>query len=43
VPRKHLTEPFIERLMSPRSGQLDIFDHGYPGLSLRVPRRGHKA
>jgi integrase len=38
-----LTATAVERLRAPASGQIDHFDHGYPGLALRVSYGGAKA
>ena len=43
MPMKSLTAAAVERLKAPKSGQVDYFDQGYPGLSLRVSYGGRKA
>ena len=37
------TAAAVERMRAPASGQIDHFDHGYPGLALRVSYGGAKA
>ena len=41
--KKHLTDLAIERLRTPKSGQTEIFDLGYPGLALRIGYGGAKS
>ena len=41
--KKHLTEAFIERARPPKSGYVEAFDLGYPGLALRVGHGGAKS
>src|SRR5262245_33642448 len=41
--KKHLTAISIERIRAPKSGQMEIFDLGYPGLALRVGHGGAKS
>lgn len=41
--KKHLTDIGIQNLRTPKVGQLEIFDLGYPGLALRVGYGGAKA
>ena len=43
MPKKTLTAASVERLKAPKSGQVEYFDTGYPGLSLRVSYGGRKA
>jgi integrase len=43
LPKKALTEAAVQRLKPPTSGQIDIFDRGYPGLCLRVSYGGGKS
>jgi integrase len=43
MPMKSLTAAAVERLKAPKSGQVDHFDQGYPGLSLRISYGGRKA
>lgn len=38
-----LTAAAVERIRAPASGQTDHFDHGYPGLALRVSYGGSKS
>jgi integrase len=40
---RSLTAAAVERIRAPRSGQIDHFDTGYPGLALRVSYGGAKA
>jgi integrase len=40
---KTLTDAAVQRLKPPSSGQIDIFDSGYPGLALRISYGGRKA
>jgi len=41
--KKHLTKAFIERVRPPKSGYIEAFDLGYPGLALRVGHGGAKS
>jgi integrase len=41
--KKHLTDAAIQRFRIPASGQLEIFDLGYPGLALRIGHGGAKS
>jgi integrase len=41
--KKHITEAFIERIRPPKSGLVEVFDLGYPGLALRVGHGGAKS
>ena len=43
MPKKTLTAASVERLKAPKSGQVEYFDAGYPGLSLRISYGGRKA
>jgi integrase len=43
MPRRALTAASVGRIKPPRSGQVDHFDKGYPGLSLRVSYGGGKS
>jgi integrase len=43
VPRKALTAASIDRIKPPASGQVELFDKGYPGLALRVSYGGGKS
>jgi Arm DNA-binding domain len=43
MPTRPLTVTFVARIKPPKSGQLDYFDKGYPGLALRVSYGGAKA
>jgi integrase len=43
MPMKSLTAAAVERLKAPKSGQVEYFDQGYPGLSLRISYGGRKA
>src|SRR6187200_944464 len=43
VPRKALTAASIDRIKPPVSGQVELFDKGYPGLALRVSYGGGKS
>jgi integrase len=43
MPKKTLTAASVERLKAPKSGQVEYFDQGYPGLALRVSYGGRKA
>ena len=38
-----LTDAAVKRLKPPKTGQIDVFDQGYPGLALRVSYGGRKA
>jgi integrase len=42
MPKKTLTAASVESLRAPKSGQVEYFDKGYPGLSLRVSYGGRK-
>jgi integrase len=41
--KRALTDAAVKRLKPPSSGQVDIFDQGYPGLALRVSYGGGKS
>ena len=43
MPTKKLTDLFVERAPIPVRGRTEIFDAGFPGLSLRVTDRGRKS
>src|SRR6187200_1413584 len=43
VPRKALTAASIDRIKPPVSGQVELFDKGYPGLALRISYGGGKS
>ena len=40
MPKSHLTAAAVARINPPRTGQVDHFDAGYPGLALRVSYGG---
>ena len=40
MPKKALTAASVARLKPPATGQLDIYDRGYPGLFLRLSYGG---
>ena len=40
MPKTHLTAAAVARIKLPRTGQIDHFDAGYPGLALRVSYGG---
>ena len=41
--KRALTVAAVERMAPPTSGQVDVFDKGYPGLSLRLSYGGRKS
>lgn len=43
MPRRALTAASVQRIKPPKKGQLEIFDAGYPGLSLRVSYAGSRS
>jgi integrase len=43
LPKRALTEAAVQRLKPPASGQVDIFDQGFPGLALRISYGGRKS
>jgi integrase len=43
MPKKALSAAFVERVKAPKSGQVEYFDSGFPGLSLRISYGGRKA
>ena len=43
MPKRALTAIAVERIKPPAKGQVEIFDHGYPGFALRVSYGGGKA
>jgi integrase len=40
--KRTLTDASVKRLKPPASGQLDVFDRGYPGLALRLSYGGRR-
>jgi integrase len=43
MPRKKLTDLFVERVAPPSKGRLEYFDTTFPALALRVTDTGHKS
>ena len=43
MPRKKLTDLFVDRVKAPSSGRVEFFDTTFPGLALRVTDSGHKS
>ena len=43
MPRRALTAASVQRIKPPKKGQLEIFDVGYPGLSLRISYAGSRS
>ena len=43
MPKRALTDAAVKRFKPPETGQVDIFDQGYPGLALRISYGGRKA
>jgi integrase len=43
MPRKKLTDLFVERVAPPAKGRLEYFDTTFPALALRVTDNGHKS
>jgi integrase len=43
MPRKKLTDLFVDRLAPPAKGRLEYFDTSFPALALRVTDTGHKS
>ena len=43
MPSSHLTAAAVERIKPPKTGQVDHFDKGFPGLALRVSYGGAKS
>jgi integrase len=41
--KKHLTELAVQKTRPPKTGSLEIFDLGYPGLALRIGHGGAKS
>jgi integrase len=41
--KKALTDAAVKRLKPPASGQIDVFDEGFPGLALRISYGGRKS
>jgi integrase len=42
MPKIALTDAAVKRLKAPAQGQIDFFDSGYPGLTLRISCGGRK-
>lgn len=43
MPRKKLTDLFVEGLRAPSSGRVEYFDTTFPALALRITDKGHKS
>src|SRR5258707_3356109 len=43
LPRKKLTDLFVERVAAPAKGRLEYFDASFPGLALRITDKGAKS
>ena len=43
MPRKKLTDLFVERAAAPTKGRTEYFDTTFPALALRVTSNGHKS
>jgi integrase len=43
MPSRNFTDAAVKRLKSPKTGQVDIFDRGYPGLALRLSYGGNRS
>jgi integrase len=43
MPKKKLTDLFVERVKPPASGRIEYFDAVFGGLALRVTETGHKS
>jgi Arm DNA-binding domain len=43
LPRRALTAASIDRTKPPTSGQVELFDKGFPGLALRISYGGGKS
>jgi hypothetical protein len=43
MPKKKLTDLFVERVKPPASGRIEYFDATFGGLALRVTDTGHKS
>lgn len=43
MPRKKLTDLFVERVKPPEEGRVEYFDAVFGGLALRVTDTGHKS
>lgn len=43
MPRKKLTDLFVDGLKPPAKGRIEYFDTTFPALALRVTDRGHKS
>jgi integrase len=43
MPRKKLTDLFVDKAAAPSTGRLEYFDTTFPALALRVTSNGHKS
>jgi integrase len=43
MPRKKLTDLFVDKAAAPSAGRLEYFDTTFPALALRVTSNGHKS
>jgi integrase len=43
MPSRNFTDAAVKRLKPPKTGQVDIFDKGYPGLALRLSYGGNRS
>ena len=43
MPRKKLTDLFVERAQPPKSGRIEYFDTTFPSLALRITPNGHRS
>ena len=43
VPKRSFTDAAVKRLKPPTTGQVDVFDQGYPGLALRLSYGGNRS
>jgi integrase len=43
VPRKKLTDLFVDKIAAPSRGRIEYFDTTFPALALRVTSSGHKS
>jgi hypothetical protein len=43
MPKKSLTELFVERAKPPARGRVEYFDAAFPGLALRITAKGRKS
>jgi Arm domain-containing DNA-binding protein len=41
--KRHLTDASVQKIKPPKSGVLEVFDLGYPGLALRIGYGGAKS